>query len=56
MTRVLTPDAQADRDDFTREYGSNGNCSCHISPPCNSCMHPGHPLNQERDECWTTEE
>jgi hypothetical protein len=53
--RELTKDAQLDRDDFTREYG-DGNCSCHLSPPCNSCIHPGNPINQaEDDECWIYE-
>lgn len=51
--RVLTPEAQADRDAFIAEYGRDGNCSCHISPPCNSCLHPGNPLQQDEVEsCW----
>lgn len=30
-----------------------GNCSCHLSPPCNCCIHPGNPLNlNEDDEAW----
>lgn len=54
MERVLTPGAQAERDDFERRYGDDGNCSCFISPPCGSCTHPGHPLNQEEDDtAWT---
>ena len=48
--RVLTPEAEAERDQFEAEYGHGGNCSCHISPPCNSCLHPGNPINQEADE------
>lgn len=53
--RVLAEDAQADRDSFEANYGS-GNCSCHLSPPCSSCTHPGNPLNQEDDEsCWTVQ-
>lgn len=53
MTRTLHPDAQADRDDFVRAYGTDGNCSCHLSPPCGSCTHPGNPRNQEEDDnCW----
>jgi hypothetical protein len=51
--RVLTTDAQADRDNFDNEYGFTGNCSCHLSPPCGSCTHPGNPDNQKDDpECW----
>jgi hypothetical protein len=50
--RVLTAEAQADRDDFDRD---DGGCSCHISPPCGYCTHPGNPLNQEDDDCWTEE-
>jgi hypothetical protein len=54
--RVLTPEAQAERDDFQAEYGYDGNCSCHISPPCNSCLHPGNPRNQEEDEtAWVAD-
>jgi hypothetical protein len=53
MTRVLTKEAQAERADFQSEHGTDGNCSCHLSPPCESCMHPGNPLNQDEDEsCW----
>ena len=53
MTRVLTPEAQAERDDFETEYGRDGKCACHISAPCASCMHPGNPLQQEEDDsCW----
>lgn len=53
--RRLTDDAQRERDDFVRLYG-DGNCSCHIFPPCSSCVHPGNPLNQEEeDECWEYE-
>lgn len=57
MTRenqVLTVEAQADRDNFdSRDYGG---CSCFISPPCNFCVHPGNPRNQDdSDECWQFE-
>lgn len=48
----LTQEAEADRLDFVRDY-SDGNCSCHISPPCGSCTHPGNPRNQDEDDnCW----
>lgn len=54
--RRLTDEAQAERDQFESTYGRGGNCSCHISPPCSSCLHPGNPANQEEDDsCWTTE-
>jgi hypothetical protein len=55
MTRVLTAEAQAERDDF--EYDAkNYGCSCHLSPPCSYCTHPGNPLNQDEDEsCWEPE-
>ena len=55
--RVLTPEAQAERDDFQAEYGYDGSCSCrsHIFPPCSFCTHTGNPRNQERDEAaWMT--
>jgi len=48
--RELTDAAQAERRHFQAEYGYDGNCSCHISPPCASCTHPGNPDNQEEDE------
>lgn len=49
----LTEAAQDDRDDFVRSFGDSGNCSCHLWPPCPSCTHPGHPLNQAEDpEAW----
>lgn len=49
----LTLEAEADRAEFESYYGRDGNCSCHISPPCNSCTHPGNPMNQEEDDrCW----
>lgn len=38
--------AEQDRADFVQAYG-DGNCSCHIAPPCGSCTHPGNPANQE---------
>lgn len=50
--RELTPEAQADRDDFSDEYRRSC-CSCHLSPPCGYCLHPDNPDNQaECDECW----
>lgn len=49
---ILSQEAEDDRFEFFIKYGS-GNCSCFISPPCNSCTHPGNPVNQEvTDECW----
>ncbi|OAD82844.1 hypothetical protein ATN89_17320 [Comamonas thiooxydans] len=54
--RVLNDLGEALRSQFVEEYGSSGNCSCHISPPCNSCCHPGNPLNlAEDDDCWKEE-
>lgn len=51
--RRLTPEAELERAQFQSEYGMDGNCSCHLSPPCGSCIHPGNPRNQnECDECW----
>jgi hypothetical protein len=52
---VLTPESQADRDEF-EEIDFNG-CSCFISPPCSFCTHPGNPQNQDDfDECWEPED
>lgn len=56
MSKVLTPEAQAERDEFDAAFGNHG-CSCHISPPCNFCVHPGNPLNQDEDaDAWVEEE
>ena len=50
--KILTPDAQKDRDEFNRMYADDG-CRCFISPPCNRCTHPGNPDNQDEDsEAW----
>lgn len=50
--KILTDAAQIDRDEWKRKYEGDG-CRCHISPPCNSCTHPGNPDNQAEDqECW----
>lgn len=49
MVRMLTEDADAERGEFNSQY-DGGNCSCHISPPCGSCTHPGNPMNQDEDE------
>jgi hypothetical protein len=52
----LTADAQRQRDEFEARYGDRGNCSCHLSPPCGSCLHPGNPNNQaDDDSCWERE-
>lgn len=52
MSKVLTPEAQAERDVFEATYERSG-CSCHLSPPCNFCVHPGNPDNQaEDDDAW----
>lgn len=54
--RILTDSAQEVRDEFEASYGVGGNCSCHINPPCGSCVHEGNPLNQEEDDsCWIEE-
>lgn len=51
---LLTSDAYKDHLNFTRMYG-DGNCSCHLSPPCGSCIHPGNPVNLMSDEtAWET--
>lgn len=50
--RALTSAADDDRLDWMAYYFDRG-CSCHISSPCGSCLHPGNPINQEEDEsCW----
>lgn len=51
---VLTDRAHEQRGFYFENYGSYGNCSCHLGhPPCGSCTHPGNPLNQQEDDsCW----
>lgn len=52
--RILTAEARAERADY-QDLLSDRGCSCHISPPCSICVHPGNPVNQEgTDECWIT--
>lgn len=52
MTRRLTAEAQADRDDFKHHVREFGGCACFISAPCGHCTHPGNPHNQEEDDCY----
>ena len=54
-TKVLTPTAQEDADEFNANLSDSG-CSCAVSnPPCGWCTHPGNPLNLEEDEnAWQT--
>lgn len=47
----MTPEAQADRDDFETNVAVRG-CTCFISAPCSFCTHPGNPLCQEDDEFY----
>ena len=52
--KELMPWAQDEANDFYRRYGF-GNCSCHIAPPCNSCIRPGNPSNLEcTEDAWGT--
>lgn len=46
----LTGWAEHDRANFEAE---DSGCTCFLNPPCAHCVHPGNPLNQEVDECWT---
>jgi hypothetical protein len=50
--RVLNKLGQDLEDEFAAEM-SDSCCSCHISPPCSYCIHPGNPANlEESDDCW----
>jgi hypothetical protein len=49
--RILTKEAQEDRDEFNLRYANIG-CTCFLSPSCSHCTHPGNPLCQEDDSCW----
>jgi hypothetical protein len=46
----LTAQAESDAADYIANYEG---CSCHITAPCSSCVHPGNPINIEyREDCW----
>lgn len=48
--RVLAPWAESELADFERSYSG---CTCFISPPCGSCVHPGNPSNlEDTDDAW----
>lgn len=47
--RELKPEYQELADDYRREHSDRG-CTCFLSPPCNSCIHPGNPENLAEDE------
>lgn len=50
-TKILTVEAQADRDSFIADYGLDGHCHCSTTHP--PCTHPGNPLGQDdTEECW----
>jgi len=50
----LIRSAREDYHEYMDKFGDHvGNCSCHISPPCPSCTHPGNPENlAEEDAAW----
>ena len=56
MSKMLTPDAQSDRNDFERLFAFV-DCCCYLySGPCARCTHPGNPVIQAEDElCWMEE-
>lgn len=49
---LLKPEYEA----LYAEWAADSDCSCHLSPPCDWCIHEGHPLNLENnDEAWEPE-
>lgn len=48
--RILTTEGRA----LSKQYkDETSGCSCHISPPCSDCVHPGNPHNlAESDDLW----
>lgn len=49
---VLTVEAEENHAEFMASYDRAG-CSCHSSPPCLHCTHPGNPDNlAEDDDAW----
>jgi len=52
-SRSLTEEFQELKEEFEEEYSEEGQCSCHINPPCDSCTHPGNPNNlDENPDAW----
>jgi len=57
MKRKLNELGQKLHDEFEIDRQMFGGCSCHISPPCGFCLHPGNPSNlEETPEAWEPEE
>lgn len=49
---VLTKEGE----DLYLDWQSYEGCTCFISPPCNYCTHPGHPISlAEAPEYWEPE-
>lgn len=50
---MLTEAALNEYEMFLDQGFDDAGCSCHISPPCPFCTHPGNPLNlMEDDSAW----
>jgi hypothetical protein len=50
--KILTAEGQKLQDEFDALY-IEGDCRCHIIPPCHYCTHPGNPTNlAEREDLW----
>lgn len=48
----LTDEGEQYKHDFETEM-QDSSCSCHISPPCAFCLHPGNPANLDaNDSLW----
>ena len=48
--KVLKPEYEDLKYLWLRDYS---NCSCHLCPPCSSCVHEGNPVNlEETPEAW----
>lgn len=55
MSRQLMPWAEDALAEWELFFGDSG-CICFICPPCNSCVHPGNPVNlDETDDAWGEE-
>ena len=51
--RQLKPEYQKLRDNFAEQFEFYSCCSCHISPPCEFCIHEGNPSNlAENEDAW----
>lgn len=51
--RILTAEGFELKKKYEVNLAEQGGCSCHINPPCDSCVYPGNPDNlAESPDLW----